>query len=108
MMPNGSLILLLMAVLRLVFWNDHDRQMDTALYPSQGICTLELWVMRGTCYWSALLLRILGMKFLHWLQTAQVSWPGLCGPLMYLLHMRYQHQPMVSRHIIACLDRMSC
>ena len=59
---------------------------------------LKLWVMRGTCSWSALLLQILGINFLHWMQTAQVSWLGLCGP----------DQPMVSRYIIACLDRMSC
>ena len=36
--------------------------------------------MTGTCSWKALLLQILGMKFLHWLQTAQVSWLGLYGP----------------------------
>ena len=49
-----------------------------------GVCvgsvTLELWVMRGTCSWSALLLRISKTSTLHWLQSAQVSWLGLCGP----------------------------
>ena len=42
--------------------------------------TLELWVMRGTCSWSALLLQISETSTLHWLQSAQVSWLGLCGP----------------------------
>ena len=50
-----------------------------------GVCvgsvTLELWVMRGTCSWSALLLQISETNFLHWLQSAQVSWLGLCGPV---------------------------
>ena len=49
-----------------------------------GVCvgsvTLELWVMRGTCSWSALLLQISETSTLHWLQSAQVSWLGLCGP----------------------------
>ena len=40
-----------------------------------GVCvgsvTLELWVMRGTCSLSALLLQIPGTSFLHWLQSAQ-------------------------------------
>ena len=50
-----------------------------------GVCvgsvTLELWVMRGTCSWSALLLQISGTSILHWLQqSAQVSWLGLSGP----------------------------
>ena len=49
-----------------------------------GVCvgsvTLELWVMRGTCSWSALLLQISETSTLHWLQSAHVSWLGLCGP----------------------------
>ena len=49
-----------------------------------GVCvgsvTLELWVMRGTYHWNALLLQISETKSLHWLQSAQVSWLGLCGP----------------------------
>ena len=49
-----------------------------------GVCvgsvTLELWVMRGTCSWSALLLQISETSTLHCLQSAQVSWLGLCGP----------------------------
>ena len=45
-----------------------------------GCVTLELWVMRGTCSWSALLLQISETSTLHWLQSAQVSWLGLCGP----------------------------
>ena len=45
-----------------------------------GSATLELWVMRGTCSWRALLLQISDTNFLHWLQSAQVSWLGLCGP----------------------------
>ena len=49
-----------------------------------GVCvgsvTLELWVMRGTCSWSALLLQISETSTLPWLQSAQVSWLGLCGP----------------------------
>ena len=45
-----------------------------------GSVILELWVMRGTCSWSALLLQISETSFLHWLQSAQVSWLGLCGP----------------------------
>ena len=52
--------------------------------------------MRGTCSWSALLLRIPETSFLHWSLSAQVSWLGLCGP---------ETKPMVSRYIIACLDR---
>ena len=36
--------------------------------------------MRGTCSWSALLLQISETSTLHWLQSAQVSWLGLCGP----------------------------
>ena len=36
--------------------------------------------MRGTCSWSALLLQISETGTLHWLQSAQVSWLGLCGP----------------------------
>ena len=36
--------------------------------------------MRGTCSWSALLLQISETNFLHWLQSAQVSRLGLCGP----------------------------
>ena len=36
--------------------------------------------MRGTGYWSALLLQISDTNFLHRLQSAQVSWLGLCGP----------------------------
>ena len=39
-----------------------------------GSVTLELWVMRGTCFWSALLLQISETSTLHWLQSAQVSW----------------------------------
>ena len=38
------------------------------------------WVMRGTCSWSALLLQISETSTLHWLQSAQVSWLGLCRP----------------------------
>ena len=34
--------------------------------------------MKGTCFLSARLLQGSG-SFLHWLQSAQVSWPGLCG-----------------------------
>ena len=49
-----------------------------------GVCVgsvaLELWVMRGTCSWSALLLQISETSTVHWLQSAQVSWLGLCGP----------------------------
>ena len=49
-----------------------------------GVCVgsvrLELWVMRGTCSWSALLLQISETSTLHWLQSARVSWLGLCGP----------------------------
>ena len=45
-----------------------------------GSVILELWVMRGTCSWSALLLQISETSTLHWLQSAQVSWLGLCGP----------------------------
>ena len=41
---------------------------------------LELWVMGGTCSWSALLMQISETSTLHWLQSAQVSWLGLCGP----------------------------
>ena len=37
-------------------------------------------VMRGTCSWSALHLQISETSILHWLQSAQVSWLGLCGP----------------------------
>ena len=33
-----------------------------------------------TCSWSALLLQISQTSTLHWLQSAQVSWLGLCGP----------------------------
>ena len=29
---------------------------------------------------SALFLQMLGTSFLHWLQSAQISWLGLCGP----------------------------
>ena len=36
--------------------------------------------MRGTCSWSALLLQISETRTLYWLQSAQVSWLGLCGP----------------------------
>ena len=36
--------------------------------------------MRGTCFWSALLLQISETSTLHWLQSAHVSWLGLCGP----------------------------
>ena len=36
--------------------------------------------MRGTCSWSAQLLQISETSLLHWLQSAQVSWLGLCGP----------------------------
>ena len=36
--------------------------------------------MRGTCSWSALLLQISETSTLHWLQSAQVSWLGLCKP----------------------------
>ena len=36
-----------------------------------GVCvgsvTLELWVMGGTCSWSALLLQFSGTSSLHWL-----------------------------------------
>ena len=45
-----------------------------------GSVTLELWVMGGTCSWIALLLQISETSTLHWLQSAQVSWLGLCGP----------------------------
>ena len=36
--------------------------------------------MRGTYSWSALLLQISETSILYWLQSAQVSWLGLCGP----------------------------
>ena len=36
-----------------------------------GSVTSELWVMRGTCSLSALLLQISGTRFLHWSQSAQ-------------------------------------
>ena len=36
--------------------------------------------MRGACSWSALLLQISDTNSLHWLQSAQVSCLGLCGP----------------------------
>ena len=62
-----------------------------------GSVTLELWVMRGTCSWSALLLQISETSFLHWLQNARVLW------LVWA-----RNQPMVSRYTIACLDKMSC
>ena len=58
-----------------------------------GSVILELWVMRGTCSLSALLLRISGTTSLHWLQNAQVL--GLRGP-------------MVSRYMTTCLDKVSC
>ena len=45
-----------------------------------GSVTLELWVMRGTCSWNALLSQISETSTLHWLQSVQVSWLGLCGP----------------------------
>ena len=45
-----------------------------------GCVTLELWVIGGTCSWIALLLQISETSTLHWLQSAQVSWLGLCGP----------------------------
>ena len=62
-----------------------EREREVALRPfATGVCvgsvTLELWVMKGTCSWSALLLQISETSTLHWLQSAQVSWLGLCGP----------------------------